>query len=112
MLKRALPYTIAAVCLAFISCGIVYIMMNLKATAAVVGQLRDEVKSNKEAMRRERVRDEENAESLINHAAEDSMTDETLFELSDFATFKQSDPVKYSEVPSSVHTHNPITNTL
>jgi hypothetical protein len=87
-------------------------MMNLKATAAVIGQLREEVKSNKEAIRRERVLDEENAESLMGNVVEDSAMDATEFELSDFATFGKTEPVKYSEAPSSMHTHNPITNTL
>jgi hypothetical protein len=111
MLQRAEPYIITGACLAVISCCFVYMMMNLKTTAAVIGQLRDEVKSNKEAMRRERVLDEENTESLMGNVVEDSAMDATEFDISDFATFGKTNPVKYSEVPS-VHTHNPITNTL
>jgi S-adenosylmethionine/arginine decarboxylase-like enzyme len=87
-------------------------MMNLKATAAVIEQLREEVKSNKEAIRRERVLDEENAESLMGDVVEDSAMDVKEFEISDFATFGKTEPVKYSEGHSSMHTHNPITNTL
>ena len=111
-LKRAEPYIIAVICLAVISCGFAYIMMNAKATAAVIGQLRDEVKSNKEAKRRERALDEENAESLMGSAVDDTSTDAADFELSNFATFKQTDPVKRTDGVPSSHTHNPLTSTL
>lgn len=86
--------------------------MNLKATAVVIEQLRSEVRSNKEAMRRERVLNEENNECLMGTLTEDQAMDPTELELHDFATFKPVEPEEFAKVSSSVPTRNPLIDTL